>query len=202
MILFSYVDALVLLTHRYVFACFSASDGLRGGWSIYVVSDFVALHLTDGICSRSGIITLSCAHLCKPGTSKWSQDFSGSPMHDIVASAPGRFSISDPCVLELSSLVCVCVHMFNVLSCSHVISKPSLPFTELYRAAQSHRLYRKVPTIAVMHSMVAGFTRLHSNVSNVQPLQSSLYNLHRHHSVVHNITHPPYSRIKYHELII
>ena len=121
MILFSYVDALVLLTHRYVFMCFSASDGLRGGWSIYVVSDFVALHLTDGICSRSGIIT-SPSHLCKPGTSKWSQDFSGSPMHDIAASAPGRFDISDPCVLELSSPVCVCVHTFNVLE---LFSRPS-----------------------------------------------------------------------------
>ena len=120
MILFSYVDALVLLPHRYVFVYFSVSDSLHGGQSIYVVSDFVALHLTDGICSRSGIITLPYAHLCKPGTSKWSQDFSGSPMHDIVASAPGRFSISDPCVLELSSPVCVCVHMFNILSCVSV----------------------------------------------------------------------------------
>ena len=77
MILFSYVDALVLLPHRYVFMCFSVSDGLRGGQSIYVVGDFVALHLTDGICSCSGMITLPYAHLCKPGTSKWFQDFSG-----------------------------------------------------------------------------------------------------------------------------
>ena len=91
--------------------CFSASDGLRGGWSIHVVSDFVTLHLTD-IYSCSGIIASSCAHLCKPG----------SPMHDIAPSAPGRFSISDPRVLELSSPVCVCVHTFDVLE---LFSRPS-----------------------------------------------------------------------------
>ena len=73
-----------------------------------------------------------------------------------------------------------------------LISKPSLPFTELYRAAQTHRLYRKAPTIAVMHTWwptLQTFTALYSLYRAPCTTFTEL------DSVVNTITHPPYSRI-------
>ena len=125
-----------------MFSC--ASVRLRG-WTIYVVIDFVALQLTD-VCTCSVVIASSCAHLCKPGTFKWSQGFSGSFIHDIAPPAPGRFGISDPFsgVLGLSSLVCVCVHMFSVLELfsgpSHA-PRPNRPNVLARKLRQPHHRF-------------------------------------------------------------
>ena len=132
--------------------CFSASDGLRGGWSIHVVSDFVTLHLTD-IYSCSGIIASSCAHLCKPG----------SPMHDIAPSAPGRFSISDPRVLELSSPVCVCVHTFSMLD---LFSGPS----HVLRPVLARKLYQHT----IPSSILLRAQRMATNGWEDEPVHSSI----------------------------
>ena len=94
-----------------IFSC--ASVRLRG-WYIYVVSDFVTLHLTDvwsrlELLHRPAHVYASLAHLSGP------KAFLACPCTILCLQL--RFGISDRFsgVLELSSLVCVCVHTFSML---------------------------------------------------------------------------------------
>ena len=73
----------------------------------------------------------------------------------------------------------IAVHPFCVLSNfrfsllpSNLISKPSLSCTELHRLVHSHRLNRKVPSIAVLHRPVIQLVVLCSVASTCQALCS------------------------------
>ena len=93
-----------------------------------------------------GLRVISYLHLSKP--TLWVYTWYMTPSENWTGH--GQFQLDEIRAIQLV------IKISNVIRCEQAaaISKSALPCTGLYKAVQSHRHHRKVPTIAELHSMV------------------------------------------------